>query len=105
MSVKDIDAHRKNKPIQIIDVRTTIEWASSKIEDSVSLPITGLSCDNIRQLNMNPNELTIVVCLSAHRSIPGVRKLKELGFSNVYQLQGGMRKWWNAGLPTTFSSR
>lgn len=36
--------------------------------------------------------------ISAHRSIPAVRKLRARGYE-ARQLRGGMLAWWRAGLP------
>ena len=34
-----------------------------------------------------------VICLSAHRSIGALKWLREKGYANVKQLQGGMQAW------------
>ena len=86
--------------IQVLDVRTKLEWDTSHIDGSVNLPITQLSTENINSLQLSKTKTTLVICLSAHRSIPGVRKLTELGFDDVYQLKGGMLSWWRSKLPT-----
>jgi len=85
--------------IQIIDVRSKMEWDKSHIEGSLNLPITSLSINTIKQLQLSQEITTVVICLSAHRSIPGVRKLKHYGFTDVYQLEGGMLSWWKLALP------
>jgi rhodanese-related sulfurtransferase len=40
----------------------------------------------------------VAICLTAHRSIPAVRLLRENGFE-ARQLQGGMLAWRAAQLP------
>jgi rhodanese-related sulfurtransferase len=40
----------------------------------------------------------VAVCLTAHRSVPAVRLLRERGFEAV-QLSGGMMAWRAARLP------
>jgi len=38
----------------------------------------------------------VAVCLSAHRSIPAVAALRDNGYVNACQLQGGMLAWWSS---------
>lgn len=100
MDTTAVFQHLENNNIQIVDVRTSLEWGKSHIKGACNLPITHFSRGSVDQLQLNTDQLTIVICLSAHRSIPAVRKLKLLGFNNVYQLKGGMLSWWKAKLPT-----
>lgn len=86
--------------LQIIDVRTPAEWKLSAIEGSHNLPITNFNKSTIDALNLDTKKLTIAICLSAHRSIPAVRVLKECGFDHAVQLKGGMKSWWSLKLPT-----
>jgi rhodanese-related sulfurtransferase len=83
---------------QILDVRTPREWRASRIEGAVNVPITSLRA-GLESLSLDPRRPVVAICLSAHRSIPAVRVLREAGFVDVCQLQGGMRAWWKAGLP------
>lgn len=101
MHAQGVYKRLQKNDVQIIDVRSKMEWDRSHIEGSINLPITSLSIDAIKQLELSPEITTVVICLSAHRSIPGVRKLKQFGFSDVYQLEGGMLSWWKLSLPTS----
>ncbi len=83
---------------QILDVRTTLEWRTSHIPGALHVPITDFS-SQLARLKLDKNRPTIAICLTAHRSIPAVRTLRELGFHNACQLKGGMRAWWQANLP------
>ncbi len=85
--------------LQLLDVRTLMEWRSSHIEGAVSVPITSFR-ERLADLELDPGLPTVAICLSAHRSIPAVRWLGRAGFANARQLQGGMRAWWKVGLPT-----
>ncbi|WP_351011854.1 rhodanese-like domain-containing protein [Shewanella sp. S1-58-MNA-CIBAN-0166] len=101
MSAQEVHKRLQKNDFQIVDVRSKMEWHKSHIEGSKNLPITSLSIDTIKQLELSPEVTTVVICLSAHRSIPGVRKLKQFGFTDVYQLKGGMLSWWKLSLPTS----
>lgn len=85
-------------PPRILDVRSSIEWRKSRISGAVNIPITALG-SQLGELPFDRNDTIVTVCLSAHRSIPAVRLLREAGYKQVYQLQGGMLSWWGADLP------
>jgi len=91
--------------IQIVDVRSRIEWKQSNIKGSINLPIAAFTDKNVQNLSLSPDLKTVVICLSAHRSIPAVRKLISLNFKDVHQLKGGMISWWKAKLPTQNMSK
>lgn len=86
--------------VQLIDVRTAAEWRQSRIDGVRHLPITRFDAAAIDDLGLDPEMLTVAICLSAHRSIPAVRQLRRLGFSRAVQLRGGMLAWWRENLPT-----
>lgn len=86
--------------LQIVDVRTSLEWKASHIPGAISVPITEFNT-RLPGLQLDKARPVLAICLSAHRSIPAVRKLRQQGFKQAYQLQGGMLSWWKAKLPTT----
>lgn len=85
--------------VVVLDVRTTAEHSASRIPGALSVPIQELA-RRIDELELSTDEEIVVICLSAHRSIPAVRLLRERGFARAAQLHGGMLAWWAAGLPT-----
>lgn len=97
--VEDSDEKNVGKRIQILDVRSQLEWSTSAIQGSINLPITQFSQQNIQAFNLDPDLPVVAICLSAHRSIPAVRQLKQMGFKQAMQLQGGMQTWWKRKLP------
>lgn len=104
ISPKDLHARlASGQQPQIVDVRTPREWTASRIEGAVNAPITSLRA-TLERLNLDPGRPTVAICLSAHRSIPAIRVLREAGFGDVCQLEGGMRAWWKAGLPVVEGS-
>jgi rhodanese-related sulfurtransferase len=82
----------------ILDVRTRLEWETSRVAGAINVPITELS-GKLPALALPKDAAVVAICLSAHRSIPAVRLLKAHGIRDVRQLKGGMLAWWKAGLP------
>lgn len=78
--------------VQILDVRTKAEWRFGHIKGAINIPIINLT-RAVDNLDFDKNIMVVTICLSAHRSIPAVRILRDLGYKDVKQLAGGMRAW------------
>lgn len=83
--------------VQLVDVRTSLEFGGGHIEGAVSVPIIDFP-SRWPSLGLDPARLVVTICLSAHRSIPAVRLLRGQGF-DAKQLKGGMLAWRAAKLP------
>lgn len=82
---------------QILDVRTPAEFSSDHIDKAVNIDWLGDSfVAGVEKLDKT--KPVFVYCKSGGRSQSAVEKLEELGFTDVYQLQGGILKWDAAGL-------
>lgn len=95
MDAKELAQALCDDQIQIVDVRTLLEFRRSRIEGARHLPITKLTREGIGHLHLDPKRPVVAICLTAHRSIPAVRVLRKMGY-DARQLQGGMRAWWRA---------
>ncbi|MGO4905755.1 thioredoxin domain-containing protein [Flavobacterium sp. W20_MBD1_R3] len=82
---------------QILDVRTPAEFSSEHIDEAVNVDWLGDSFAAGTE-KLDKTKPIFVYCKSGGRSQSAVEKLEELGFKNVYQLQGGILKWDAAGL-------
>ena len=92
-----LEALRAESPPLLLDVRTAIEWEKSRIAGALNVPILSLG-DRLAVLALDPARPVVAICLSAHRSVPAVRLLRERGYVAA-QLAGGMLAWWAAKLP------
>lgn len=82
---------------QILDVRTPEEFASEHIDKAVN--VNWLADDFVANTaNLDKSKPVFVYCKSGGRSAKAAAKLAELGFTNIYELQGGILKWSAAGL-------
>lgn len=82
---------------QILDVRTPEEFASEHIDNAINIDWFGNDfVANVEKLDKS--KPVFVYCKSGGRSSKAVAKLQELGFTTIYDLQGGMLKWNAAGL-------
>ena len=91
ISVQSLERKKNNKDnFLLIDVREKHELEICKISDSVHIPMSQIP-ENISEINTS-NDI-IVMCKSGIRSHKVCEYLREQGFSNVYNLEGGIIKW------------
>lgn len=79
------------KPFTLLDVREPFETYISNIDtNTVLIPLDDLED---RLADLDKSEETIVMCRSGNRSGTACELLEKHGFSNVYNLQGGINEW------------
>ena len=80
----------------ILDVRTQGEYDEGYIAGSVLIPNEVL----LNRLDEIPNDKPILVyCRTARRSAISSQDLINNGYSEVYNMEGGIVAWQNAGYP------
>ena len=72
----------------VIDVRTADEYNTGHIKDSINIPV-----ENISSVNYDKETVIIVYCASGMRSSNAAKTLVDLGYTNVYNLDGGLINW------------
>lgn len=82
----------------IIDVREPAEYATAHIANSRNIPLAQLKA-RAAELEKQKEKPVIVVCETGARSSGAIAILKAAGFSNLFNLQGGLGAWKQAGLP------
>ena len=72
----------------VIDVRTKDEYNSGHIKNAINIPL-----DTIDYIDIDKDTIIIVYCASGIRSTEAAKKLYDLGFNNLYNLDGGLLNW------------
>ncbi len=80
----------KGENIRILDVRQPQEYAIAHLPQSDLIPLSNLEV-NLHTLNRK--EEIVVLCRSGIRSAQAVKFLREAGFNNVKNLDGGILAW------------
>ena len=82
----------------VLDVRTKEEYQKGHIPGSVMIDFTG---ENFEQqvAKLDKNKTYLVHCAVGGRSAKASDKMAALQFTNVYNLEGGMKAWEKAGKP------
>src|SRR5437660_4579170 len=81
------DAH---EPFDLIDVREPFEYEIARIDGAKLIPLGEIS---ERADELQREQPIIIHCHSGQRSAQAVRLLQRRGFSNVYNLEGGIDAW------------
>lgn len=82
----------------LLDIRTPEEFASERIAGAENIDF--YAPDFSDQLaSLDPEETYVVYCRSGNRSASAMDVFDDLGFEVVYEVDGGIVGWVEAGLP------
>ena len=91
---------KEGKKIDLIDVRTPVEFREVHVEMARNVPLDQLDPTALMQArNGSANEPLYVICKSGGRGQQACEKFLKAGFSNVINVQGGTMACVEAGLP------
>jgi len=82
----------------LVDVRSPAEFHSERFNVQ---PLLNHPLDQIDSLNLPKDAEIYLTCRSGKRSGEAQARLKELGFMNVINVEGGFLAWHAAGYPET----
>lgn len=92
------------KDFLVIDVREKNEVEAGKIEVPNYMHTPRGLVDIIGSKGaLKTDQVIVVYCKLGSRGLLAAKTLKDLGFKNVYNLEGGIQNWMQAGLPITNS--
>ena len=100
ISVTDATLLINREDAVVVDVRETGEWSAGHIPNARHIALGQLD-NRIGELDKLKAKPVIVCCASGNRSSSACGKFKKAGFERVFNLNGGIRAWTDAGLPVT----
>jgi rhodanese-related sulfurtransferase/peroxiredoxin len=83
-----------------LDVRTPQEFAAGHVPGATDLDLYAEDF-RARLGGLDKDKSYVVYCHSGNRSGQATTLMHELGFKHVYDVQGGLQAWQQAGLPLT----
>lgn len=82
----------------VLDVRTPQEFAEGHLDNATMIDF--YEPDFASQLaDLDPTQPYLLYCRSGNRSGQALTLMKDLGFTNVAEIDGGTNAWSAAGLP------
>ncbi len=88
------DLHALQHDLQVLDVRDPNEWQEGHIKDAIHIPYYDIE-QHLQALN--PAQPMAVVCGSGQRSTIACSLLQRHGFAQLFNVDGGMEAWDEAG--------
>jgi rhodanese-related sulfurtransferase len=81
----------REKGARLVDVREPWEFATTRIEGSLHLPMGEVATRAHKELDMD--ERLVIVCHHGVRSLNATAWLRRQGFEKVQSLRGGIDAW------------
>jgi rhodanese-related sulfurtransferase len=87
-----------NEELILIDCREQGEWDEAHIEAAQFLPLSNFE-EEMKKIT-NKEAVVVCQCRSGKRSFAAAMKLQDEGFESLFNLEGGILAWLEAGYPT-----
>jgi hydroxyacylglutathione hydrolase len=97
LSVSALKSRLEKNEVFLVDVREPSEWKDGVIEGAERIFFGDLAD---RAASLPRDKPVAVICSVGNRTSTGVSILKRAGFSEVYNVLGGMDAWTKLGYPT-----
>ncbi len=82
----------------VLDIRTLEEFNEARLADAIMVDF--YADDFAAQLDTLDKDVPYVLyCNSGNRSSDAVKTMKDLGFVEVYEIDGGIVNWYDQGFP------
>lgn len=94
ISTKEFESMLKNKDFTLVNVH--IPYIGDIEGTDISIPFNEIS-DNLDKLPTDKNAKIVLYCQSGGMSAVAADTLSQLGYTNVYNVEGGMIQWQKDG--------
>ena len=82
----------------VLDIRTPEEFNDVRLAGAINVDY--YDADFADQLDaLDKNDPYVMYCRSGNRSSDAIKTMKELGFVEVYEIDGGIVNWYDSGFP------
>jgi rhodanese-related sulfurtransferase len=97
-SFRMINENKSNSKFVILDVRTSDEFSDGHIENSINIDFYSETFSEDLD-KLDKNKTYMVYCRTANRSGQALDMMKDLNFSEAYNMLGGIVEWEDNGYP------
>ena len=88
----------QSKDAIVLDVRTLDEFREGHIEKSLNIDWNGNDFEK-QVTKLDKSKPVLVYCLRGARSESAARKMRSMGFKEVFELKGGLAEWQASRMP------
>lgn len=100
IDVKTLSERWSESGIDLVDVRTPVEFREVHAEGARNVPLDSLDPQKIAsERNGQSGDQLYLICRSGSRSGKAAQRLIDAGVSHVVSVEGGTQAWESAGLP------
>jgi thioredoxin len=100
LSIEDFDqSMASSSNPQLIDVRTPEEYKNGHLKEALNVDWNSNEFDYMINA-LDKNQPVYVYCLSGARSASAAEKMRNSGFKEVFEMNGGILAWNKSGKPT-----
>ena len=100
VSAPEFDKEIKGDSVQLLDVRTPLEYAEGHIAGALNINVQSDDFQQVAEKELSKDSTILVYCRSGRRSMNAAEILTKLGYK-VINLKGGIIEWREDGLPVT----
>lgn len=87
---KILKLNAEKASFHLVDVRTAEEYASEHVPGAVNIP-----SEKIEELPFDKDEMIVCICNHGNKRCQGAaEQANNMGFTNVYYLEGGTAGWF-----------
>lgn len=99
ISVHELKKIMDTEPkICLIDVRELNEWQTVRIPAAIHIPKDSIA-EKISEVVSDKNQPIYLHCQGGVRSMTAAKTLHDLGYTNLYSIDGGIGEWAMFGYP------
>jgi rhodanese-related sulfurtransferase len=98
LGAQEFQAKVKEAGVITLDVRTSGEFMSGHLENAINIDVEAMNFDSEIE-KLDKSATYAVYCRSGRRSQVAVDRMKDAGFTNLFNLNAGVEDWVSAGLP------
>lgn len=100
ISVTEFAEKGEPSEVQLVDVRTPIEFREVHAQQATNIPLDSLNPNEVmNNRNGMADQPLYLICKSGARGAKAQQKFIDAGFTNVINVEGGTDAWVTAGLP------
>ena len=98
LTVAEFSAKSQEAGVISLDVRTAQEFAEGHLKNAININVESGNFEN-EIANLDKTATYAVYCRSGRRSAVAVDLMQKAGFTNLFNLDGGVIDWTASGYP------